>query len=94
MCADEADINHPVGIIDPHHDSILVPGDIEHRTPVSEDAGRANFPLQLRWARPIGGLDLPEPGHQGLSCIGITGAAPDKGLESAQRYDPHMLSLA
>ena len=39
MGANKADIYNPVGVIDPHDKSILVPRNIEHRSAVFKDAG-------------------------------------------------------
>jgi hypothetical protein len=47
MCADESDINHAIGIIDPDHDAILIAGDIEDDAAISQDAGRSNITLHI-----------------------------------------------
>jgi hypothetical protein len=35
---DESDVDNPIRIVDPHHDPVLVAGDIEHCAAVLEDA--------------------------------------------------------
>ena len=40
--ADEPDIDDAIRIIDPHHDAILVVGDIEYRATVVENARAAD----------------------------------------------------
>ena len=42
MRADEPHIDDSIGIIDPHHNAILVAGDVEHRTAVLENARAAD----------------------------------------------------
>src|SRR5450759_1675532 len=37
--ADEADVHHAIGVVDPHHQPVLVARDVEHRPSVPEDAG-------------------------------------------------------
>jgi hypothetical protein len=46
--ADEPHIDDSIGIIDPHHNAILVAGDVEHRTTVLENARAANGSLYVR----------------------------------------------
>jgi hypothetical protein len=41
--ADEPDIDDAIRIIDPHHDAILVAGDVEHRATVSEPSATRAF---------------------------------------------------
>jgi hypothetical protein len=47
ICADEADIKNPVGIIDPCDDPIFVPGNIEHDSAVFENARRTDLAFRL-----------------------------------------------
>ena len=64
-----------MGIIDPHHDSIFIAGDIENHAAILEDACGPNDLLHLRWARPVGCLDLPIPRGDRVSRVGIGGAS-------------------
>ncbi len=59
MRADEPDINNAIRIIDPHHNAILVTGDVEHRATVVENARVADVSLHVRRRRPIGSSNLP-----------------------------------
>ena len=52
--ADEPNIDDAIRIIDPHHNAILVAGDVEHRATAAESARAADGSLQVRWRRPIG----------------------------------------
>jgi len=40
--ADEADVDHAIGTVDPYDDPILVARDVEHHPTVLEDARGAN----------------------------------------------------
>jgi hypothetical protein len=47
MGADEADIHHPVCVVDPDHKAVFVAGQIKHRAPIPKDAGGAEIPLDV-----------------------------------------------
>jgi len=83
--ADEPDIDDPIGIIDPHHNAILVAGDVEHRTAVLENARAANGSLQVRWRRPVSFSDLPVSSHHWLVRVGIHGASQFRANRSNAR---------
>ena len=91
--ADEPDIDDAIRIIDPHHDAILVAGDVEHRATVVENARVADVSLHVRRRRPIGSSNLPVPGQQRLTRISIRGTSADEGFERAERNDPHGMNF-
>ena len=84
----------PIRIVDPHHNPILVAGEIEHYAAILEDTCAVNGPFDIRGRRPVCCLDLPIPSHQRLARIGISWASIEEGLERAERYDPHLIFLA
>jgi hypothetical protein len=47
MGAYKADVYNPVGLVDPHDESIFVPRDIEHNTTIFKDAGIPEVLLHL-----------------------------------------------
>jgi hypothetical protein len=44
----EADVNDPIGIVDPHHQPVLVARNIEHHAAVLEETRAANRPFHAR----------------------------------------------
>lgn len=88
--SNEADVNDPIGIVDPHHQPVLVARNIEHHAAVLEDTRAANRPFHVRRRLPVCCLDLPIPRHQRLACIGMSGASIEERLERAERNDPHL----
>ena len=93
MRSDEPDVDDPIGIVDPDHDPVLIPRDIEDDPAVFENADAANIPFHIRRFRPIRLPHLPEPGHRWLARIDDAGTTIEKGLDRAKRYHPHQLSL-
>ena len=51
--SDEPDIDDAIRIIDPHHDAILVAGDVEYNATVVENARAADGSLHVRRRRPV-----------------------------------------
>jgi hypothetical protein len=45
--SDEPNVDDPIGVIDPHHDAILIAGDVEHHTAIPEDAGAPDGTLYV-----------------------------------------------
>src|SRR3954470_24808889 len=80
VCADEPNVDHAIRVIDPHHKAILVTRDIEHSATVVQDARTADCSLHVRWRRPIGSPNLPEPGHQRLAPSAYAGLRPMNAL--------------
>jgi hypothetical protein len=94
MGADEPDVDYSIMVIDPHHDAILVAGNIEHHAAILEDAGTADVPLDVGRFCPIGLPHLPhlpKPSHHWLAGIGNTCASVQEGFDRAERYHPHRL---
>src|SRR5450759_759110 len=79
--ADEPDIDDAIGIIDPHHDAILVAGNDELHTTVVEDACTADGSLYIRRRRPVGPPYLPVPRHQWFARVSMRGASADESLK-------------
>src|SRR6266481_8837607 len=86
MRADEPDIDDAIRIIDPHHDAILVAGDVEHRATVVENARAADGSLRVRRRRPVSSPDLPVPGHQWFARVGVHGASADESLKRQSNW--------
>src|SRR5664280_2014403 len=78
--ADEPDVDDTIRIIDPHHDPVLVAGDIEYRATVVENACAADGSLDVRRRRPVSFPDLPVPSHQWFARISMRGASADESL--------------
>ena len=93
MRPNEPDVDHPIGIIDPHHDAIFIASDVKHHSAVLEDACAADRAFHIRWRCPIGAPDLPVPGHDRLLCVGIGGTSVEEGFERAERNNPHTPNL-
>jgi len=53
MRPDKPDIDHAIGIVDPHNDAIFVTRDIEDRSTVLEDTGAADVPAPAGERTPI-----------------------------------------
>ena len=87
--ADEPDIDDPIGIINPYHNTILVAGDVEHRTTVLENARAANGSLHVRGRRPVSRSDLSVPSHHWLARVGVTRASTEEDFKRTDRNDPH-----
>ncbi len=47
MRPDEADVDHPIRVVDPDHQPVLVSRDVEHNAAVSENARMAEVRFQL-----------------------------------------------
>ena len=94
MRANEPYVNDTIWVVDPHHDAILVAGDIEHHAAVLENAGRADVAFDVRRRGPVDRLDLPVPRHDGIARFGIGRAPFEEGLERRERDDPHIVIIA
>src|ERR1017187_10412025 len=81
----EPDIDDAIRIIDPHHNAILVAGDIEYRATVVENAGAADGSLDVRRRCPVTAFDLPVPRHQWFAHVCVRGASADESLKRAER---------
>jgi len=64
MGPDEPDVNNPESIIDPGHQAIFVPANVENRALIFHNACITVFCLHIRWPFPIGFLCLSKPGLQ------------------------------
>jgi hypothetical protein len=53
MRADEPYIDNAIWVVDPHHNAILIAGNIEYHAAVLEDASRANVAFDIRWRGPL-----------------------------------------
>lgn len=93
MRADKPDIDHAVGIVDPHHDAVFVACNIEHRTTVLEDTRATDIPFYVSGLCPVRLPDLTKPGHDGLGRVSHDLATLKKNLDSAERDDPHVVIL-
>ena len=89
MGADKPDVDHAIGIIDPHYDPVLVARDIEDRATVFENTGAADISLYVRRFCPIRLSHLPKPGHNRFIGVSHAFAALEKSLDSAECYHPH-----
>ena len=69
MGADEADMHHAVGVVDPDHQPVFIACQIKHRAPVLQDAGRAKVALDSRRRRPVGMQCVAIPGRRGFLGI-------------------------
>ena len=94
MGTDESDVDHPIRIIDPDNDTILVARYIEDSAAILENTGAADISLDVRRLCPVRLPHLPKPGHHRLMGIGYTLAAVEESLDRAERYHPHDTSLA
>ena len=59
--ADEADINHPVIVVDPDDEAVFVTADIERHPTVAQNAGIAVIALHVRGTGPVrpGNMTVP-----------------------------------
>jgi hypothetical protein len=83
MRAYEANVDYPIGIIDPDYDAIFVSADIEDHSTVLKDAGAADIALHSRRIWPIRPLYLPIPRHQRFIGISVGSAPTQEPLERA-----------
>jgi hypothetical protein len=94
MRANEPYVDNAIWVVDPHHDAILVAGDIEYRAAVFEDAGGANVAFDVRRCGPVGRFDLPVPRHHGIARFGVRRAPIEETLKRSERDDPHIAAIA
>src|SRR5579864_2880347 len=85
----EAHVDHTVRIVDPHHQPVLVPGDVEYRPPVAQYAGRTELALELRGRAPLRLEHMPVPRQHRLAGIGIRRLALPERAQGGQGYDAH-----
>src|SRR5882724_2610147 len=71
MSPNKTNVHYPVRIVHPHHQSVLVPADIEHHTVVPNDAGIAECGLNRRGTSPVRVGCFSKPGFKWLLGIGI-----------------------
>src|SRR2546426_4172190 len=82
------DVDHPIGVVDPHHEPVVVALDVEHHAVVADDARASVLLLDLRGGIPILLLDLAVPREQRLFRVSVL---LPKLAESFLRDDPHAL---
>src|SRR2546425_11689613 len=69
--ADEADVDHPVRVVDLHHESVIVALDVEHHSVVTDDARCSVLRLDLRGVVPILLLDFAVPREKRLLRVRV-----------------------
>src|SRR6185369_5091202 len=82
--ADKPNIDDPVWVVDPHDNTVLVPSDVEHYTPVLKDTCTPELRLHIAWLGPIRLDHVPVPRQRRALGIGKLGMV---GPERLQRRD-------
>jgi hypothetical protein len=93
MGAYEPDIDNPIRVVDPDHDAVLVAGD-EYGASVSENAGAAYIPFDVRRFAPISLLDLPKPRHERLTGVSHVRAVSKEELYLTERDNSHATRIS
>src|SRR5882724_2244265 len=89
MRADEPDVDHTIGIVDPDHDPIFVACNVEDGAAVLENAGAADIPFDVRRLRPVSLSHLTKPCHHRFTGVGNPFASVKKSLDRAKRNHSH-----
>src|ERR1700675_3507641 len=84
--AHEPDVDHPIRVVDLHHEPVSVAPDVEHHTVVADDARGPVLRLDLRGGIPILLLDFAVPREKGLLHVRVQ--LPELA-EGRSRHDPH-----
>ena len=93
MGANKADVDNPVGIVDPHDESVLVPRDIENHSAVFKYAGIPEVILYFgRWT-PVGMQGMTVPGQCWLLGILVFRVLFPEGFQRRQCDDSHVSDM-
>jgi len=87
MCADKANINNAIGILDDYHKPIAITLYAENNAIISEKTGLPLIFLDIRWRFPVKLLNSSEPCPQGLFNLRMFFPKLSQG---AAGYDSHV----
>ena len=80
--ADEADVDHPLRVVDPDDQPVLVASQVEHHPPVFQDAGRAELGLYRGRRGPVGLQHVAIPGQGRLLRVLVRRAVGPERLQA------------
>lgn len=89
MGADKSDLYHATRVIDPHNQTVLVAGQIEHHPLVLEGAGIAEGRLDIGGTRPVGTACGSIPGKARFSSAPVGGCTVPECFRGRKGNDPH-----
>ena len=89
MGANKAHVYNPVGVVDPHDKTILVPRNIEHHSAIFKDAGIPEILLYIARRTPIGMQGMAVPGQCWLFGILIFRVCFPEDFQRRQCDDSH-----
>src|SRR5437588_18312 len=87
--AKEADVDHPISVVDPYHQPILVPCDVEHHPVIPEDTRIPKVGLDGGRRRPIRLQRVSVPGQDRFLRVRVTRLRLPERLERGKSDDPH-----
>lgn len=82
MCANKADPNNAIVVIDFYHQTIMISFDVKYDAIIDEKTGAWIFPLYIIWPPPMSILCFFEPGFKLLFAVGMSGPECSKGAFS------------
>src|SRR5208282_1117390 len=89
---DESYIDNAIGIVDPHHDSVLVTRDVEHRSTVLQDTCVADIALNVCRSCPVELTHLLIPRESRLASVRVLWVAIEEPLKGSQSDDAHSVA--
>ncbi len=89
MGADEPDINHPVGVVDPDYQTILVSRQIKHHSAIFENTGRGEVTPEVGRCSPICLQSVIVSGERRLFSVLVFRMILPKSLQGRQGDHSH-----